>query len=381
MEKIFKTIILLLALAGPSLNVCAQEAVPPPMSAYQPLDAAQLSQLLGPVALYPDPLIAQILPASTFPTEIVMADRYVSGGGDPNALDQQPWDPSVQALARYPQVLQWMDQNLGWTTQLGQAFLNQQQDVMDAIQQLRLSAYNLGNLQSSPDQQVINDGGEIEILPADPDTIYVPVYQPDEVYYQAGFGITFGVGCPIGIWLDGDFDWHHHHLVVWGRDHAPPEGWWRQGPAEHNAFLARQTEVWHPENHPGNARAGGGDRGWNNQLGFAAPRQTVVRQPEIRQPAVGQTPVRQPAVQNRPVPAAVQHNEPIHNPASNGAFIGIQSSQEARAYSERGQQSMPAVTRPAPEVHSAPAPESRPAPSSGGGGAGGVSHGGGSPRR
>ena len=83
----------------------------------------------------------QILPASTLPTQIVLADRYVSGGGDPNQIDQQPWDASVQALARYPDVLKWMDDNLNWTTDLGQAFLNQQQDVMDSIQRLRQSAY------------------------------------------------------------------------------------------------------------------------------------------------------------------------------------------------------------------------------------------------
>ena len=110
------------------------------MPAYQPLSGEQLDQLLGPIALYPDPLIAQILPASTLPTQIVMADRYISGGGDPNQIDQQPWDASVQALARYPNVLKWMDDNLNWTTELGQAFLNQQQDVMDSIQRLRQSA-------------------------------------------------------------------------------------------------------------------------------------------------------------------------------------------------------------------------------------------------
>ena len=172
------------------------------MPVYQPLSDEQLDQLLGPIALYPDPLIAQILPASTLPTQIVLADRYVSGGGDPNQIDQQPWDPSVQALARYPEVLKWMDDNLNWTTEVGQAFLNQPQDVMDSIQRLRQSAYNLGNLQSTPQQQVVNDGGYIEIVPADPQVIYVPVYQPDQVYYQTGYGppfITFGIGFAIGV--------------------------------------------------------------------------------------------------------------------------------------------------------------------------------------
>src|ERR1035441_10423431 len=85
---------------------------------------AQLDQLLGPIALYPDPLIAEILPASTLPTQIVLADRYITGGGDPNQIGQQPWDASVQAVARYPSVLKWMDDNLNLTTELGQAFLN-----------------------------------------------------------------------------------------------------------------------------------------------------------------------------------------------------------------------------------------------------------------
>ena len=145
---------------------------------------AELDQMLGPIALYPDPLIAQMLPAATLPTEIVMADRYVSGGGDPNLIDQQPWDPSVQALARYPTVLKWMDDNLAWTTALGQAFLYQQQDVMDSIQRLRAQAQALGNLQSTPQENVITDDGTIEILPANPEVIYVPVYQPDVVYFQ-----------------------------------------------------------------------------------------------------------------------------------------------------------------------------------------------------
>src|ERR1039457_1023416 len=169
MKPLLKIAVLLCVLTGTAISVRAQMAVPPPMAAYQPLAYQQLDQLLGPIALYPDPLIAQIL----------LADRYVSGGGDPNQIDQQPWDPSVQALARYPDVLKWMDDNLNWTTDLGQAFLNQQQEVMESIQRLRTSANDIGNLQSTPQQQAINDGGYIEIVPANPQVIYVPVYQPD----------------------------------------------------------------------------------------------------------------------------------------------------------------------------------------------------------
>ena len=101
--KLFLKISVLVGLfTGTALSVQAQAAVPPPMPAYQPLPAAQLDQLLGPIALYPDPLIAEILPASTLPTQIVLADRYIAGGGDPNLIAQQPWDASVQAMARYP---------------------------------------------------------------------------------------------------------------------------------------------------------------------------------------------------------------------------------------------------------------------------------------
>ncbi len=178
-----------------------QIPAPPPAPEAPMRSGADLDQMLGPIALYPDPLIAQMLPAATLPSEIVLADRYINGGGDPNLIDQQPWDPSVKALARYPAVLKWMDDNLAWTTALGQAFLYQQQDVMDSIQRLRAQAQALGNLQSTPQEQVIADNGTIEIVPANPQVIYVPVYQPDLVYFQrpstAPF-ISFGVGLALG---------------------------------------------------------------------------------------------------------------------------------------------------------------------------------------
>jgi len=351
----------------------AQSPVPPPMPAYQPLSDAQLDQLLGPIALYPDPLIAEILPASTFPTQIVLADRYVSGGGDPNQIDQQPWDASVQALARYPNVLKWMDDNLNWTTDLGQAFLNQQQDVMNSIQRLRQSAYNLGNLQSTPQQQVINDGGDIEIVPVDPQVIYVPVYQPDHVYYQTAYGppfITFGIGFPIGVWLNCDFDWGHHNIIVWGHDHPRPPNWWREPPRQRNTG---HTTVWHPGNRPVAVGVNRGDRGWavpNNRpvvatvgrsmSDSAMPRRTPA--PEAR-PEAPATRSSMPIA--RPTPAPVERSQPVNRPESNGAFIGIESSRDTKTYSERGQQSMQTTTRSAPV--------SRPATSSSGGGGGGHS--------
>jgi hypothetical protein len=382
MKLWLKIAVILCVFAGAALSARAQMAVPPPMPAYQPLSGDQLDQLLGPIALYPDPLIAQILPASTLPTQIVLADRYITDGGDPNLIDQQPWDASVQALARYPNVLQWMDQNLNWTEELGQAFLNQQQDVLDSIQRLRQSAANYGNLQSTPQQQVVTDNGEIEIVPADPQVIYVPVYQPAQVYYQPCYGtpfISFGIGFAIGSWLNCDFDWHNHNIIVWNRAHPRPANWWHEPPRQRDFGHAT---VWHPENRAGAARVNRGDRGWGTTQRQAVG--TVSR--SVSQPSAPQRtppPVRQgePIMRNttpisEPARMPVQHaapvsrpESPVSRPESNGAFIGTQSSHETRDYSNRGQQSMQPPTRSAPEP--APAPRPAPAPSSGGGGGGG----------
>jgi hypothetical protein len=344
--------VLIFGLAA-TLAARAQEEVPPPMPAYQPLSAAQLDQLLGPIALYPDPLISEILPASTLPTQIVLADRYLSSGGDPNAIDQQQWDPSVQALAHYPQVLSWMDNNLNWTTQVGQAFMNQQQDVMDSVQRLRTEAYNLGNLQSTPQQQVIDDNGYIEILPASADDVYVPEYQPDQVYYQQDSGppfITFSVGYILGPWLFCDFDWHDHHLVYWDHDHLPSNGWWHARPDWHSASFAGHTTVWDPGNRPavtGSFR--GGDRGWS--------------QPENRTWSA-------PAVSRPPPAEHVQDN--YQRPADN-AFIGIDNAHDARAASERGQESTRTTSPPAFHESSGASHEAAPVGGGfhGGGGGGG----------
>jgi len=382
MKSLLNIAVLLCGFAGAAMSARAQTVVPPPMPAYQPLSYQQLDQLLGPIALYPDPLIAQILPASTLPTQIVLADRYVSGGGDPNQIEQQPWDASVQALAHYPSVLKWMDDNLEWTTELGQAFLNQQQDVMDAIQRLRASAQNFGNLQSTPQQQVVDDGGCIEILPAEPDVIYVPVYQPAEVFFQSGFGLSFGIGFTIGGWLNCDFDWHHHNLIVWGRDHPRPANWWRERPEQRDADLGRHTTVWQPHNNPRVVGLNRGDRGWNVANNRATT--PVVNRPEQHPAPPREAPAHEVQPQNVTVinmpshgaaPRAASTPKPAPVPA--GAFIGIQSSGDTRAYSNRGQQSMQTVT------HSEPArsaPVSRPAPSTGGGGGGGSHSSGSQPR-
>jgi len=183
------------------------------------LTPEELDDLLAPVALYPDPLIAQILPAATFTDQIDEAARYVRQYGKLARIDDQPWDVSVKAVAHYPDVLFMMDQKNDWTVSLGQAYLDQPQDVMDSIQALRADAQSQGNLVSTPQQQVLVEPGDIRIVPATPDYIYVPTYDPQVVYLEPapsyGF-ITFGVGFTIGAWLSRDMDWRQHRVYYHG---------------------------------------------------------------------------------------------------------------------------------------------------------------------
>jgi hypothetical protein len=185
------------------------------------LTDAELDGLLAPIALYPDPLLAQILPASTYPSEIVDAAAWIGGGGDISGIDGQDWDESVKAIAYYPDILDMMAENIDWTSDLGYAFLNQPDDVMSSIQRLRWQARALGNLESDDQETVSIDGDYIEIVPAQPEYIYVPLYNPTVIYvrrWARGIPLfmTFGRRMQIGGWLSMDFDWHNHHVIYHG---------------------------------------------------------------------------------------------------------------------------------------------------------------------
>ena len=385
MKSIFNLVGTLALAASLATAGFGQLAVPPPGASLPLRASAELDQMLGPIALYPDPLVAQILPAATLPSEIVMADRYLSAGGDPNLIDQQPWDPSIKALARYPSVLSWMDQNLAWTTELGQAFLAQPQEVMDAIQRLRAQAIALGNLQSTPQETVVNDNGIIEILPPDPQVIYVPVYQPEQVYYQRCYGppfISFGLGFRIGAWLNHDFDWHHHNLIVWRHDQPRPVDWWSHRPSDRHNFDTSHGAVWQPHNHP-SLSFRTVDRGWENRPVHTMPgpvehhevappvvhRPEPVRSPELvrrAEPARRPEPVHQSEPTHRAEPAPVRHaaEAPPSRPAS-GALLGIQSSHETHQFSSRGQESRQGTPSPAPAPSHASSHTESPSHSSG----------------
>jgi hypothetical protein len=185
----------------------AQAAQAPPHAQQTP---EQLQRLVAPIALYPDSLVAQILAASTFPEQVVEANRWVQAHPDlkgdalGKAVDQQPWDPSVKALTAFPSVLGNMDKNLSWTSSLGDAYYNQQQDVMDATQVMRQKAEQAGNLKSTPQQVVTTQGSTISVEPASPDVVYVPAYDPWMVYGSSIDPWPYWYPYP-GIWFGGPY--------------------------------------------------------------------------------------------------------------------------------------------------------------------------------
>ncbi|HLJ77659.1 MAG TPA: DUF3300 domain-containing protein [Acidobacteriaceae bacterium] len=212
----------------------------PPPQQWNTLAPDQLDQLVAPIALYPDSLVAQVLAAATYPSQVVDADRYVQSyrGVPPDQLaqmvNQQPWDPSVKALAAFPSVLSNMDRNLDWTTQLGNAYYNQPQDVMSAVQADRQQAYASGKLRSTPQLNVVYQPADIEIEPANPAVVYVPYYDPVVVwgwhpwyrwyapppppgfFMAAGVGFGFGIGVAVGVWRPWGWGWGH-----WGMGWGP----------------------------------------------------------------------------------------------------------------------------------------------------------------
>jgi len=213
----------------------------------------ELDQLLAPIALYPDSLLSQVLMASTYPLEVVEAARWskahptLKGEDAVRAVDQYRWDTSVKSLVAFPQILATMDEKLDWMERLGDAFLSQQQDVMDRVQHLRQQASAAGNLSSNEQIRVEQQGQSIVIEPANPQVVYVPYYDSNIVYgswwwpayqpvywspwpgyfYGPRYGLAFswGFGVPIGPrWWFGAFNWPHRYVtyspgLVWA--HSP----------------------------------------------------------------------------------------------------------------------------------------------------------------
>lgn len=215
---------LMLVLAAPAATPLLAQNPQEPYAQAQPasFSADQLDNLVAPIALYPDPLLAQVLLASTFPDQIVNAAQYVRTNGTVG-IDGQYWDVSVKAVAHYPTVLNMMDQRIDWTTTLGQAYAQQSTDVMQAVQHMRQLARAQGNLVDTPQQQIAYTDGNICIWPAQARYLYVPVYDPTVVYFRPVFMrpgfhayFSFGVGYPIGAWLMYDWDWPARRIIYTG---------------------------------------------------------------------------------------------------------------------------------------------------------------------
>jgi hypothetical protein len=255
-----------LCLIGPG-NAWAFEAdtspsQAPPQAAQQSPD--QLQQLVAPIALYPDALVAQILSAATYPEQVVEAGKWITqhkdlqGDALAKEVDKQAWDPSIKALTQFPTVLANMNQNLAWTSELGDAYVNQQQALTQAIQTMRQRAKQAGNLQSTDQETVTTKDQTIAIQPASPEVVYVPQYDPWLVYgaplavfpgwypypglFLDGPGLAFGLG--FGVGLFGGFGWGWHH---WGYD------WHHEGRVtyNHNTYVSRSRTIVNRNNFSG----------------------------------------------------------------------------------------------------------------------------------
>lgn len=224
----------LLLAPGDTLAFTPQQPSPPASAAPAAIPPEQLDSLVAPIALYPDPLLAQVLAASTYPLEIVLLDRWLEKNKTlkdkelADAVSKQPWDPSVQALAAMPELVKRLGNDIQWTADLGNAFLAQQADVMDAVQRMRKKAQDKGTLKPTEQQivetRVVESKSVIVIEQAKPEVVYVPSYDPVVVYgpavypypaayypgwgyYAAGAAMSFGFGMMMGAAWGGGWGW------------------------------------------------------------------------------------------------------------------------------------------------------------------------------
>ena len=363
------------------VNAIAQTPAPSGApEAFTPLPPGDLDNLVAPIALYPDSLIAQILGASTFPYELSDAVVWLKNNsglkGDAlmMAVDQQSWDPAVKALTQFPSVLENMVKNISWASALGEASATQQQDVMAAIQRMRAKAQAAGNLKSGPQITVVQDNPQtIIIQPANPQIVYVPTYNPTVVYgapvvvpgYTAGdvaaaAVISFGIGIAVGAAINGGccgWGWGawgtswHSNTVVYNRNVYVGNSYWRGG-------YYGGSRPGYPGYRPGYPGYGGG-----RPPGYVPPgaRPPAARPPAGRPPAgrppVPSQPIARPPVyppgrppngtvpRPTPLPSTGRPGTPATRPANPGRAAPRPSTDEMRGY-PRPRTGDAAATRP-----------------------------------
>ena len=353
----------------PSQQMPPQQMPPeqmPPPGGYAPMDVMQLNQLVAPIALYPDSLVAQVLTAATFPQQVSEASNWMRqyGGMPPdqlaNAVNGMAWDPSVKALTEFPSVLDNMARNYNWTSALGNAYYNQPGDVMNAVQAMRIQAQQAGTLRPTPQQRVYYDGGLVVIEPVNPALVYVPYYNPWGVYGMAispwggyyvmppprglvmvgGIGIGFGMGISLGIY--SGYGWGYH---AW----APN---WHGGVViyNHTTYISRSTTVFNRGNFGGYNRGvyEHGGRGIPN--GFRPAVTAGSAQFHSAPGGVSNRPAAGPGTYNRP--GAGPGPAPAYRPGTGGNYRP--SGSPSGTYSRPPAQSSPSGTYSRPPVQSSP---------------------------
>jgi len=319
---------------------------PAPLPASAPLSATELDQLVAPIALYPDALVAQVLAASTYPSQVTEAARWISlnpglsGASLAAAVNVQAWDPSVKALTQFPTVLNQLNSNLSWTSALGEAYYNQPTDVLNAVQVMRNRAVAAGTLTPTPQQNVVVSGGTVVIQPVNPGVVYVPAYNPWLVYgapipvfpgYTLGAliatgVIAFGVGVLISAFA---FPWGWGY---WGCN-------WRGRTIiyNHTVYISRTNAFY----------GGRGVAAWHGRPGYGPL--GGYRPGAIAGHGVGGVPGRPYGLPGRPAPN-VEAQRAANNAyrgygrtpvtgTNRNAFAGYSSGGEARAAAERGRSS------------------------------------------
>ena len=352
-----------------------QAPPPPPAGAYMPLGAEQLNQLVAPIALYPDSLVAQVLTASTYPQQIADAEGWmqqVAMGMPPEqraeTANTMPWDPSIKSLTAFPDVLANLARNQSWTAALGNAYYNQPGDVMNAVQAMRFRAQQAGQLRTTAQYRVVGEPGVIVIEPVNPAFVYVPYYNPWVIYGGridpwGGYylappprGVVFGVGLAVGFTAAIAIGAFTHY--GWGYHNWAPN--WHGGTVvyNHTTYISRSTTVINQGNF------GGHNRGVFEQPGRGVPANfhPAVTRESFRSNAGS---YRGSAYQNRPAGQASPYSRPGGAPApQQGNQYGRPTPQGGSQYGRTAPSNQPANTynRPAPSnpsgnTYSRPAPQ------------------------
>jgi hypothetical protein len=383
--------------------VMAQTPNPPPASSQELLKPQEMEALVAPIALYPDTLLAEVLMASTYPLEVVQADRWLTANKNLKedqfkaAVDKQPWDGSVKALVATPSVLTMMSSKLDWTQKLGDAFLAQQTEMMDAIQRLRTKAQANNQLTSTKEQKVTvrqeQNRQVIAIEPTDPNMVYVPYYDPAVVYgewpyadyppyyfpdYYAGYigpgliatGIAFGAGYAVSRWTSrgnywgGGVNWNRNTINVNRPVVNPLNGnVWQHNPAHRGGVRYNNVNV---QQRFGNANIAAGNRPRPDFRGSGGQQVLKPGGGAANRPSAGTLPANRPTAGNRPASGA---NRPTagNRPAS-GANRPNAGNRPSSGANRPTAGNRPSSGANRPTARSRPAPQRIASRPSGGGG-------------